>query len=195
MKKINGKQKNVLVSASLLMVALVLVFTLYGKLNSNEGQLDPIQEVAAESAPQVDDLEKPEIVEEAVTVADIEPEKITISDDKVEVVVINEPLPTPPVKPELEAPESKPQTNDNLEDMDNMPEYAEEELVIETGEAIIISEENKVAEPTEEQPAGSSLVPASENPFANPANAVNPVEVNGEDYYEDGRKAGEGDKF
>jgi hypothetical protein len=193
MKKINGKQKNILVSASLLLVALVLVFTLYGKLNSNEGQLDPIQEVAAESAPQVDDLEKPEIVEEAVTVADIEPEKITISDDKVEVVVINEPLPTPPAKPELEAPESKPQTNDNLEDMDNMPKYAEEELVIETGEAIIVSEENKVAEPIEEQPAGSSLVPPSENPFANPANAVNPVEIDGSelsDYI-----PGTGDKF
>lgn len=46
---------------------------------------------------------------------------------------------------------------------------------------------------------GSNLVPDSENPFANPPQAApnnqSPGETEGENYYEDGRKAGEGDKF
>ncbi len=185
MKKINGKQKRVFVSASLLIVALVLVVTLYSKLNSNEIQIDRLQGVAVELAPQVDDIEKSEIVKVAVTVAEIEPEKITISkNDKVEVVVINEPIPTPPEKPKMEAPESKPQTNDDLEDMANMPEYTKEELVVETEEVIIV---------TEEQPAESNLVPASENPFLNPANVAKPIELNGSDLGEG--EWGTGDKF
>lgn len=34
-------------------------------------------------------------------------------------------MPEPPEKPELEAPKDKPVTNDDLEDMDNLPEYEE----------------------------------------------------------------------
>jgi hypothetical protein len=106
-------------------------------------------------------------------------------------------MPEPPEKPELDAPEDKPETTDDLEDMDNVPEYNEDDLVVETEEVVVVNEpqESTETEPIVEDEGKSNLVPPSENPFSNPANAAKPIESNGEDYYEDGRKAGEGDKF
>ena len=73
--------------------------------------------------------------------------------------------------------------------MTKEPEYEESQVKYE--------EEEPVVEPVTETETkeDSNLVPDSDNPFANPENAAKPTEVNGEDYYEDDRKPGEGDKF
>ncbi|MBK5247775.1 MAG: hypothetical protein JJE49_11000, partial [Peptostreptococcaceae bacterium] len=55
--------------------------------------------------------------------------------------------------------------------------------------------DEQVTQPDQNKDGGSNLVPDSQNPFANPDNVGVPEEVNGEDYYENGVPAGQGDKF
>lgn len=189
MKKINAKQKNIWTILLLSIVGIILVFAIYLKLDSNK-QEDIMPGMSEENNLIVEDIMKSKEPEAVVEVPEVEPEEINES-EKSDDVVIEEPMPTEPDKPELDAPDVVPQTEDDVEDMTKIPEYNEEEVVIE-GEEVVVTEEEVTEEQEESE---STLIPPSENPFANPDNAGNPTEVDGEDYYEDGRKAGEGDKF
>jgi len=105
-------------------------------------------------------------------------------------------MPIEPEKPELEAPDSKPQTKDNLNDPGKVPTYNDKDVVKE-GEEVTVTEVKKSNEPVKNQeeskPSESKLVPPSENPFANPANVGKPIELDGSDLGEG--EWGTGDKF
>ncbi|MBV1758085.1 MAG: hypothetical protein KMY55_09610 [Dethiosulfatibacter sp.] len=195
MKKTNPKQINLVIGTSLIIVAVILGALIFSKLNTQEVAKDNVLS-DRDNVPIVEEIDESDVLEQVVEVPKIKDTETKVTEDKEEVTSIEEPMPEPPEKPELEAPKDKPETNDDLEDMDNIPEYNEEELVIEPEEVVVVNGTEETTEPAvEEEEHESNLVPLSDNPFLNPANAGNPVEVDGEDYYEDGRKAGEGDKF
>lgn len=197
MKKMNSKQITLVTGTSLIIVAVIVGALIFSKLNTGEVSKDNVLSENQDNIPVVEEIEVSEEVMPVVEVPKIQDTETELPKDNEEVVSIEEPMPEPPEKPELEAPEGKPETTDDLEDMDNVPEYNEEDLVVETEEVVVVNEpqESTEPEPIVEDEGESNLVPPSENPFLNPANAVKPIELNGEDFYEDGRKAGEGDKF
>ncbi|MBM7562495.1 DUF6550 family protein [Fusibacter tunisiensis] len=197
MKKMNSKQITTVTVTSLIIVAIIFGALIFSKLNTVEVTNDNLASDNQNNIPVVEEIEVSEEVMPHVEVPKIQDTETVDIKDNEEVVSIDEPLPEPPEKPELEAPEDKPETTDDLEDMDKVPEYNEEDLVVETEEVVVVNEpqESTETEPIVGDEVESNLVPPSENPFANPANAAKPIESNGEDYYEDGRKAGEGDKF
>ncbi|KAB3527082.1 DUF6550 family protein [Alkaliphilus serpentinus] len=197
MKKMNSKQITLFTGTSLIIVAVIFGALIFSKLNTQEVGKDNVLSDIENNAPVVEKIEESDEIEQVVEVPKIQDTETKLTEDKAEVTSIEEPMPEPPEKPELEAPKDKPETNDDLEDMDNVPEYNEEDLVIEPEEVVVVNEpqESTEPEPVVEEESESNLVPSSENPFLNPENAAKPIESNGEDYYEDGRKAGEGDKF
>jgi len=197
MKKMNSKQITMVTGTSLIIIAVIFGALIFSKLNTGEVANDNLSLEIQDNTLVVEGIEVSEEVKPYVEVPKIQDTKSVEIKDNEEVVSIDEPLPEPPEKPELDAPEDKPETTDDLEDMDNVPEYNEEDLVVETEDVVVVNEpqESTETEPIVEEEGESNLVPPSENPFANPANAVKPIELNGEDFYEDGKKAGEGDKF
>lgn len=197
MKKMNSKQIILFTGTSLIIVAVIFGALIFSKLNTGEVAKDIVLSENQDDTPVVEEIEENEEVKQVVEVPKSQDTETKLTEDKNEVTVIDEPMPEPPEKPELEAPKDKPETNDDIENMDNVPEYKEEDLVVEPEEVVVVNEpqESTEPEPVVEEESGSNLVPSSENPFLNPENAAKPIESNGEDYYEDGRKAGEGDKF
>jgi hypothetical protein len=197
MKKMNSKQITVVTGTSLIIVAVIFGALIFSKLNTGEVSKDNVLSENQDYTLVVEEIKESEEVKKVVEVPKIRDTETKVIEANEEVVSIEEPMPEPPEKPELEAPKDKPETIDDLEDMDNVPEYNEEDLVVEPEEVVVVNEPQESTEPERvvEEEGESTLVPPSENPFANPANAAKPIESNGEDYYEDGRKAGEGDKF
>jgi hypothetical protein len=197
MKKMNSKKITMVTGTSLIIVAIIFGALIFLKLNTGEVANDNLSSEIQDNTPVVEVIEVSEEVKPLVEVPKIQETEKEVINDNEEIVSIDEPLPEPPEKPELEAPVDKPETTDDLEDMDNVPKYNEEDLVVETKEVVVVNEPQESTEPelVVEEEYESNLVPPSENPFANPANAMKPIELNGEDFYEDGKKAGEGDKF
>lgn len=195
MKKMNSKQITIFTGTSLIIVAVILGALIFSKLNTGEVAKDNLSSENQHNTPVVEEIEVSEEVKPIVEVPKIQDTETVVIEDNEEVVSIDEPLPEPPEKPELEAPEGKPETTDDLEDMDNVPEYNEEDLVVESEEVVVVNEpkESTKPEPVVEDEGESNLVPSSENPFANPSNAGNPKEMQGEDLG-DG-EWGTGDKF
>ena len=197
MKKINDKRMYRLGIGVLAVIAVVLVFAIGSQLGKTQSKDDLDTQMKTENV-FVETISQ-DTQEDNVVVPEIKPTIQTSTiDDKDEQVVIEVPMPKEPEKPELKAPESKPQTKDNLNDPGKVPTYNDKDVVKE-GEKVTVTEEKKTVEPVKNQeeskPTESNLVPPSENPFSNPGNVGKPIEVKGEDFYEDGRKAGEGDKF
>lgn len=197
MKKMNSRQASLFTGVALILVAVIFGVLILSKQNTGEVTKENLLTENQDNTPIVEEIEVSEEVKPLVEVPKIQDTETEVVKDNEEVVSIDEPLPEPPEKPELEVPEGKPETTDDLEDMENVPEYNEEDLVVETEEVVVVNEPQESSKPelVVEEEGESNLVPPSENPFANPANTAKPIESNGEDYYEDGRKAGEGDKF
>jgi hypothetical protein len=195
MKKINSKQITVVTGTSLIIVAVVFGALIFSKLNTGDVTKDTLSSENQDNTPIVEEIEVSEEVKPIVEVPKIQDNETEVIKDDEEVVSIDEPLPEPPEKPELEAPEGKPETTDDLEDMDNVPEYNEEDLVEKTEEVVVVNEpqESTEPEPIVEDEGESNLVPPSENPFLNPNNAAKPIELDGSDFG-DG-EWGTGDKF
>ena len=198
MKKMNSKQITLVTGTSLIIVAVIFGALIFSKLNTGEVAKDNVLSEDRDNVPIVEEIDEPDVLEQVVEVPKIKDTETKVTEDKEEVTSIEEPMPEPPEKPELETPKDKPETNDDLEDMDNVPEYNEEDLVIEPEEVVVVNETEKTTEPEsvvieEEQASESNLVPPSENPFANPANAGNPKEVDGSDLSD--YVPGTGDKF
>lgn len=195
MRKMNSKQITLVTGTSLIIVAVIFGALIFSKLNTGEVAKDTLSSEIQDNTPVVEEIQVSEEVMPLVEVPKIQDTETDVIKDNEEVVSIDEPLPELPEKPELEAPEGKPETTDNLEDMDNVPEYNEEDLVVETEEVVVVNEpqESRETEPIVEEEYESNLVPPSENPFVNPDNAGKPTEVQGEDLG-DG-EWGTGDKF
>ena len=197
MKKINDKQLYKVGIGVLAAIVVVLVFAVGSRIGGPKPQDDLLAQKDAENVSVEAIIQSTQA--NNVVVPEIKPSLQTSTENtKEEQVIIEAPMPKEPEKPELVAPESKPQTKDNMNDPDKVPTYNDKDVVKE-GEVVTVTEEKKTNEPVTKQedskPTDSKLVPPSENPFANPANVGKPIEVTGEDFYEDGRKAGEGDKF
>jgi hypothetical protein len=195
MKKMNSKQITLVTGTSLIIVAVIVGALIFSKLNTGEVAKDNLLSENQDNIPVVEEIEVSEEVKPVVEVPKIQDTETELPKDNEEVVSIDELLPEPPEKPELEAPEGKPETTDDLEDMDNVPEYNEEDLVVETEEVVVVNEpqESTEPEPIVEDEGESNLVPPSENPFLNPNNAAKPIELDGSDFG-DG-EWGTGDKF
>jgi len=191
----NSKQITVVTGTFLIIVAVIFGALIFSKLNTGEVAKDNVLSENQDDTPVVEEIEETEGVKQVVEVPKIQDTETKVKEDNEEVVSIEEPMSEPPEKPELEAPEGKPETTDDLEDMDNVPEYNEEDLVVETEEVVVVNEpqESTEPEPVVEEEYESNLVPASENPFLNPANAAKPIELDGSDLG-DG-EWGTGDKF
>jgi len=176
----NTKQLNLIIGTSLIIVAVIFGALIFSKLNTGEVVKDNVLSENQDNAPVVEEIKETDKVKKVVEVPKIQDTETKVTEDKKEVTVIDEPMPEPPEKPELEAPEGKPETTHDLEDMDNAPEYNEEDLVVETEEVVVVNEPQESTEPVPvvEDEGESNLVPPSENPFANPANAVKPIELN-----------------
>jgi hypothetical protein len=195
MKKMTSKQITVVTGTSLIIVAVIFGALIFSKLNTGEVSKDNVLSENQDDTPVVEEIEETEGVKQVVEVPKIQDTETKVIEDNEEVVSIEEQMPEPPEKPELEAPEGKPESTDNLEDMDKVPEYNEEDLVVETEEVVVVNEpqESTEPEPMVEDRGESNLVPPSENPFANPANAVNAEEIDGSELSD--YVPGTGDKF
>jgi hypothetical protein len=195
MKKMSSKQVTLITGTSLIIVAVIFGALIFSKLNTREVTKDNLASDNQDNMPVVEEIEVSEEVMPHVEVPKIQDTETVEIKDNEEVVSIDEPLPEPPEKPELDAPEDKPETTDDLEDMDNVPEYNEEDLVVETEEVVVVNEPQELTEPEPivEDEGESNLVPPSENPFANPANAVNVDEIDGSELSD--YVPGTGDKF
>ncbi len=177
MKKITVKKQRTLVIAALLIVTFVLVGGIY-MVNNQQNPTNDLQANEANDDVQVEAIEVPE--------------SNANSDSKVQEETIDEPMPVEPEKPVSTSPSHTPQTTDNIENTDKVPEYSEEETSYTSEE--LVEEEKPVATETNEE---SNLVPDSQNPFLQPNIPSNGDggEMKGSDYYQDGVSAGEGDKF
>jgi type IV secretory pathway VirB10-like protein len=195
MKKMTSKQITLVTGTSLIIVAVIVGALIFSKLNTGEVSKDNVLSENQDNIPVVEEIEVSEEVKPVVEVPKIQDTETELPKDNEEVVSIDELLPEPPEKPELEAPEGRPETTDDLEDMGNVPEYNEEDLVVETEEVVVVNEpqESTEPEPIVEDEGESNLVPPSENPFANPANAVNAEEIDGSELSD--YVPGTGDKF
>jgi hypothetical protein len=195
MKKMNSKQITLVTGTSLIIVAVIFGALIFSKLNTGEVANDNVLSENQDDTPVVEAIKESEEVKPVVQVPKIQDTETKVIKDNEEVVSIDEPMPEPPEKPELEAPEDKPETTNDLDDMENVPEYNEEDLVIESEEVVVVKEpqESTEPEPVVEEEYESNLVPPSENPFLNPENAAKPIELDGSDLG-DG-EWGTGDKF
>ena len=195
MKKVNDNQIYRLVIGVLAVIAVILVFSMGSQLGGTKLQDDLLAQKDAEYV-SVETIKQSNQANNVV-VPEIKPSpQMNIEDTKEEQVVIEVPMPLEPEKPELEAPDTKPETNDNLNDPTKVPTY-NDKVVVKEGEKVIVPEENKINElvkdSEEAKPSESKLVPPSENPFANPANVGKPIEVKSEDISD--HVPGTGDKF
>jgi hypothetical protein len=193
MKKMNSKQITLVTGTSLIIVAVIFGALIFSKLNIGEDAKDNVLSENQDDSPVVEEIEETEEVKQVVEVPKIQDSETKVIEDNEEVVSIEEPMPEPPEKPELEVPKDKPETNDDSEDMENVPEYDEEDLVVEPEEVVVVNEPQESTEPDSVEEYESNLVPPSENPFLNPENAAKPIELNGSDLG-DG-EWGTGDKF
>ncbi|GEM_PF-2120494 len=185
----------------LMAVALILIVAIVIKLNPKEENLVQETEIENVQTPDVESIEiEPSkdtdkgINAMPVTQDKTEDKPSNVVKDTEQEVVIEEPMPTPPKQPELEAPTEKPTTDADLEDMDTLPTYKEEETVVETEEVVRHEPEEDVteSEPVQEE-SDSQLVPPSENPFLNPDNAGKVTELDMSDISD--YVPGTGDKF
>lgn len=194
------KQRTLLVSV-LIVCCVIAVGGIYQVLQSEA--IDTVENNAVvDEVPVVSTIENEAIEVEEIIVDKVEVEvNVTpIEDDEKDEpeaikevdVVIDEPKAEEPEKPQNISPEVVPETKDDVTDMSVEPEYEEEEVTY-TEEVI----DESTVEPVEEKDdkEDSNLVPESENPFANPDNVANPDVQNGEELYENGVPAGQGDKF
>jgi len=195
MKKMNMKNKRAIMILTLLGIGIVLVGAIYVKTNSKNINKDTLIEEKTTHDTVVDAIEAPKEEVVKVEVSRIKEEIVMKdTDHKVEKEVIKEPLPKEPEKPKNIPPEKKPQTKDDVEDMAKEPEYDKEEIIY------IPEEKEEPKTKNESKPNDtekSNLVPDSQNPFLQadiPSNG-NGGEMKGEDYYEEGVPAGQGDKF
>jgi len=195
------KTKRMMITMMLLVCCIAVVGGIYTVLQPKTIATDeepannepkPIVEIIETEEPvEVEEIvtENKEVVteEEADKEDTVVVEEIVVTEEKVDEiekedkVVVDVPMP--------KVPDTVPETKDDVTDMSKEPEYEEEQVTY--------KEEEKKEPPkidTDEK-EDSNLVPDSQNPFLNPNNASKPTEVNGEDFYQDGRKAGEGDKF
>lgn len=195
MKNNNTKSKRIMIVSVLLFLCVFVVGGIYLTTTQKHATNHSNTETNNDETPIVEEINTEKLVTENTEepVIEIEEiiEEVEIQENPKEAeVVIEETLPEEPQKPDNTPPTVIPETKDDVEDMTTEPEYEEKEVTyVEEEEEVPVNETEP--EPDEE----SNLVPDSENPFANPENAATPTEVNGEDYYEDGRKPGEGDKF
>lgn len=195
MKKVNDNQIYRLVIGVLAVIAVILVSSMGSQLGGTKLQDDLLAQKDAEYV-SVETIKQSNQANNVV-VPEIKPSpQMNIEDTKEEQVVIEVPMPLEPEKPELEAPDTKPETNDNLNDPIKVPSY-NDKVVVKEGEKVTVPEENKINElvkdSEEAKPSESKLVPPSENPFANPANVGKPIEVKSEDISD--HVPGTGDKF
>lgn len=194
------KQRMILVSV-LIVCCLIAVGGIYQVLQSEA--IDTVESNAVvDEVPEVSTIENEaiEVEEIIVDIVQAEVNVTPIKDDEKDEpeaikeveVVIDEPKPDEPKKPQNTSPEVVPETKDDVTDMSVEPEY-EEDQVTYTEEVI----DESTVEPVEEKDdkEDSNLVPESENPFANPDNVANPDVQNGDELYENGVPAGQGDKF
>jgi len=189
------KTKRAMIISALLVMCIVLVGTIFKTTNQKKTNKDIFVKDKSTTIPIVDAIEAPKEDVKTVEVAEIKMD-VDLKDigNKIEEQIIYEQLPKQPVKPKNTPPEKKPQTNDDFEDMRKEPKYNEEEVIYipEIEEYEPMSESD-----TKSSSEESNLVPDSQNPFLHdniPNNGVG-GEMSGEDYYEDGVPAGEGDKF
>lgn len=200
MRKMTIKKQRTVVITALLAVSFLIIGMIY-TMNNRQNTTNDLQANEVNNEIQVDSVdaetENVEVVEveemklDGVVVQELEQsDTITITNPKVQEETVEEPMAVQPEKPVNTPPDKTPQTTDSVENTEKVPEYSEEEITFTPEEPV--QEEKPVDTGAKED---SNLVPDSQNPFANPANVGTPVEINGEDLYEDGRKAGEGDKF
>jgi hypothetical protein len=195
MKKMIMKNKTAITGVSLVVIAMIIGVMIFTKLNSGDVVSDNVLEDEEATNPVVEELVETENEEVTVEVPEIVETETNVTEQKDQVISIEEPLPEEPEKPELEAPEEKPVSEDDLSNMDTEPQYDDEDVVIESEEVIVVAddEEDVTPEPEVSEEKQSDLVPASENPFANPENAGNPTEIDGSDISD--YVPGTGDKF
>ena len=195
MKKMIMKNKTAITGVSLVVIAMIIGVMIFTKLNSGDVVSDNVLEDEEATNPVVEELVETENEEVTVEVPEIVETETNVTEQKDQVISIEEPLPEEPEKPELEAPEEKPVSEDDLSNMDTEPQYDDEDVVIESEEVIVVAddEEDVTPEPEVSEEKQSDLVPASENPFANPENAGNATEIDGSDISD--YVPGTGDKF
>ena len=195
MKKMNSKKITLVTGTSLIIVSVIFCALIFSKLNTGKVSKDNVLSENQDNIPVVEEIKKSEEVKSLVEVPKIQETETEVIKDNEEVVSIDEPMPEPPEKPELEAPKDKPETNEDLEDMENVPGYNEEDLIVEPEEVVVVNEpqESTEPEPVVEEEGESNLVPPSENPFLNPDNAVNAEEIDGSEISD--YVPGTGDKF
>ncbi|MGV8146776.1 MAG: DUF6550 family protein [Alkaliphilus sp.] len=178
----NLKNQRRMVISALLVICVLLVGAIYLRINPNTAVEDNIAkedlredtvevaEITGLAEEAKENYNKHEENTNTVEVAKIELEQTSENpSNKVEKVVINEPMPVVPDKPENKPPTHTPQTNSDLGNPDEKPVYAEEEVVYvpepveesQTVEETTSSGENQQAANNGE----SGLVPDSENPF------------------------------
>jgi hypothetical protein len=185
----------------LMAVALILIVAIVIKLNPKEENLVQETEIEDVQTPDVEsiEVEPSKDTDEGINAMPVTQDKTedkpsNVVKDTEQEVVIEEPMPTPPKQPELEAPTEKPTTDADLEDMDTLPTYKEEETRVETDEVVRHEPEEDIieSEPVQEE-SDSQLVPPSENPFLNLEQDVEPIEVDMSDISD--YVPGTGDKF
>jgi hypothetical protein len=212
------KMKYIGIAMILLILAVVLSFGIHQKLQPSTQIDQPAPEAEKQTEVYVEDIE----VEEIADVPKIQtPEKN--QEDKEEksnietTLEVDEPtVPPTPKSPEKETEvklvnedidtkvEVIPESEDKVKEGDEEenpepPKYDEPPKVEETKQPenpVIVTPE--VPKDTDGRHV-ENLVPDNENPFLKPASEVpsngEGGEMKGEDYYQDGGKAGEGDKF
>ncbi len=200
MKNNNIKSKRAMITSLLIVLCVLMVGGLYLMTNHEDTIVDSTIDNGNEVTPIVESIDT-EIDEDILVVdtgtPDIEVEEIVIEEPEVQEnpkddqVLVEEVLPKEPEKPVTTPPVVVPETKDDVEDMTKEPEYEESEVTYTEDKEEPVVESVTDTDTNEE----SDLVPDSQNPFANPDNICVPDEVNGEDYYENGVPAGQGDKF
>jgi len=205
--KMNTEKKmQSMVVAILIVFCLILSGMIYTSMNRKATTLNaehtddsigkPVVEVLEDHVIE-SGLEEKEVLAQLEMIEDkafyVEPIDVDVNQsedsDELESVIIDVPMPVVPVKPDLAQPENKPETTDVLTNADKQPEYKEEQTTfIPESEPVIVEAD---------VPRGTYLVPDSENPFLQeniPSNGDG-GEIKGEDLYQDGVPAGQGDKF
>jgi len=158
MKKLEDKQIYRLGIGVLAVIAVVLVFA----ISTQVGGVRSLDDLTAQ-------METENVSVEAITqdnqgdnvvVPEIKPTTQPTTESTIdEQFVIAVPMPKEPDKPELEAPDSKPETHDNLNDPSKVPTYNDKDVVKEV-EKVTVAEEKKTNEPVKnkEESAIMSLV-------------------------------------
>ncbi|WDV44061.1 hypothetical protein PV797_11025 [Clostridiaceae bacterium M8S5] len=213
----NNKVKHISLITVLLIIAIALSYGIYIKSQSPK-QADTLN-AEKEKAPEVkvEDIEKKDIDVPKIKVT--EPKNQKDKEGKVEKTTIEVEKPIVPPKPE--PPKEEPKENDkediktipikveedkvkegDIEENPNPPKYEETTKVKNKPVDTVknpVEVTPEVPENASKDDKGDNLVPDSKNPFLKRSekqeNNNAPGGHNGTDFYQDGRKAGEGDKF